>query len=103
ANSGRFSPKKSAAAPHAAKVTFMKSGERPIMPQVARAQFSIIFERVSSASFVFGMSKERPTGSPGERDAKVMTVRNARACGVAGGGGEGEVMGLRNGGSCWMS
>ena len=27
----------------AAKVTFMKSGERPIMPQVARAQCSIIF------------------------------------------------------------
>src|SRR5438132_1437380 len=59
ANSGRFSPKKSAAAPQAAKVTFMKSGERPIMPQVARAQFSIILVRVSSASRVVGLSKER--------------------------------------------
>ncbi len=42
----------------------MKSGERPIMPQVARAQFSIILVRVSSPSLVFGLSKERPTGSP---------------------------------------
>jgi hypothetical protein len=75
---GRFA--KNPAAPQAAKVTFMKSGERPIMPQVARAQFSIIFERVSSASLVFGMSKERPTGSPVEGEAKVMTSRNSASC-----------------------
>ena len=46
----------------------MKSGERPIIPQVARAQFSIILLRVSSASLVFGMSNERPTGSPLDGD-----------------------------------
>ena len=67
-NSGRFSPKKSAAAPHAAKVTFMKSGERPIMPLVVRAQFSIIWVRVSSSSRVFGLSNERPTRSPVDGD-----------------------------------
>ena len=37
-NSGRHCAKYSAGPAHAAKVTFMKSGERPIMPQVARAQ-----------------------------------------------------------------
>ena len=42
----------------------MKSGERPIMPQVERAQFSIILLRVSSSSRVFGLSNERPTRSP---------------------------------------
>ncbi len=42
----------------------MKSGERPIMPQVARAQFSIILLRVCSASRVCGISNERPTDSP---------------------------------------
>ena len=42
----------------------MKSGERPIMPQVERAQFSIILLRVSSPSLVVGVSNERPTGSP---------------------------------------
>ena len=47
----------------------MKSGDRPIMPQVARAQFSIMRRRVSSASRVFGMSNDRPTGSPLEGDA----------------------------------
>ena len=41
-NSGRLWAKYSAAAAQAAKVTFMKSGERPIMPQVVRAQRSII-------------------------------------------------------------
>ena len=63
-NSGRVSPKKSAAAPQAAKVTFIKSGERPIIPQVERAQFSIIFCRVSSSSRVLGLANERPTRSP---------------------------------------
>src|SRR6266851_567035 len=74
ANSGLFSPKKSAAAPQAAKVTFMKSGERPIMPQVERAQFSIIRLRASSPSRVVGLSKERPTGSPlvGEPDLALL-------------------------------
>ena len=41
----------------------MKSGERPIMPQVARAQFSIILLRRSRSSRVRGMMKESPTRS----------------------------------------
>ena len=42
----------------------MKSGERPIMPQVVRAQFSIITRRVSRSSRVRGMRNDRPTRSP---------------------------------------
>ena len=58
----------------------MKSGERPIMPQVARAQFSIILLRVSSASLVCGISNERPTFSPVDGDGKVITSRSAGSC-----------------------
>ena len=42
----------------------MKSGERPIMPQVARAQFSIMTRRLSRSSRVRGMMKDSPTRSP---------------------------------------
>ncbi len=42
----------------------MKSGERPIMPQVVRAQFSIMARRFSRSSRVRGMMKESPTRSP---------------------------------------
>jgi hypothetical protein len=42
----------------------MKSGERPIMPHVARAQRSIISRRRTRSSIVFGMMNERPTASP---------------------------------------
>ena len=42
----------------------MKSGERPIMPQVARAQCSIMARRRSSSARVRGMMKESPTRSP---------------------------------------
>src|SRR6516225_9280890 len=42
----------------------MKSGERPIMPQVVRAQLSIITRRASSSSLVRGMMNDRPTRSP---------------------------------------
>ena len=50
--------------PQAAKVTFMKSGERPIIPQVARAQCSIMLRRRTRSSCVRGMMNESPTGSP---------------------------------------
>ena len=42
----------------------MKSGERPIMPQVARAQCSIIVRRCSRSWRVRGTMNERPTRSP---------------------------------------
>ena len=42
----------------------MKSGERPIIPHVARAHSSIITRRRSSSSRVFGTMKDRPTRSP---------------------------------------
>ncbi len=42
----------------------MKSGERPIMPQVARAQFSIMTRRVSRSSRVRGIRNDSPTRSP---------------------------------------
>ena len=42
----------------------MKSGERPIMPQVARAQCSIIVRRCSRSCRVRGTMNERPTRSP---------------------------------------
>ena len=42
----------------------MKSGERPIMPQVVRAQLSIMARRFSRSSRVRGMMNDNPTRSP---------------------------------------
>jgi hypothetical protein len=58
----------------------MKSGERPIIPQVERAQFSIITRRRSSSSPVRGMMKERPTRSPLCGETKVIAPRTAGSC-----------------------
>src|SRR5262249_7038827 len=83
ANSGRPRPKYSAAAPQAANVTFMKSGERPTMPQVARAQCSIIVRRCSRACRRRGTVTDSPTRSPVVGDAGGgRGIRHA----VAGGG-----------------
>src|SRR5712691_9532851 len=63
-NAGRFCAKYSAAPAQAAKVTFMKSGERPIMPHVARAQCSIIVRRCSRSCRVRGTMNDNPTRCP---------------------------------------
>ena len=55
----------------------MKSGERPIMPQVERAQFSIITRRFSRSSLVRGMMNDRPSGSPVFGEMKVIAVASA--------------------------
>ena len=58
----------------------MKSGERPIMPQVARAQCSIMTRRRSSSSRVRGMMKDRPTRSPLVGDTEVIAVAQPGSC-----------------------
>ncbi len=80
ANSGRPRPKYSAAALQAANVTFMKSGERPTMPHVARAQCSIIVRRCSSSSFVRGMMNDSPTRSPVVGETYVISSRSVGSC-----------------------
>src|SRR5437879_799172 len=79
-NSGRPCAKYPAAAAQAAKVTFMKSGERPIIPHVARAQCDIMTRRRSSSSRVRGTMKDRPTRSPLVGDTYVMSSRRAASC-----------------------
>ena len=61
-------------------MTFMKSGDRPIMPQVARAQCSIIARRCSSSGLVRGMMKDNPTRSPLVGDTYVIASRSAGSC-----------------------
>src|SRR5437773_1438364 len=68
ANSGRPWAKYASAPAHAEYVTFMKSGERPIMPHVVRAQCIIMTRRRSSSSRVRGMMNESPTRSPVVRE-----------------------------------
>src|SRR5213594_3475389 len=79
-NSGRPCAKYPAAAAQAAKVTFMKSGERPIIPHVARAQCDIMTRRRSSSSRVRGTMKDRPTRSPLVGDTYVMSSRRPGSC-----------------------
>ena len=45
-------------------LTFMKSGLRPIIPKVARAQWRIMIRRASRSSLVRGMMNDVPTRSP---------------------------------------
>ena len=52
------------AAAQAAKLTFIKSGERPIMPHVVRAHCSIMSRRCSSSGSVRGIMNDKPTRSP---------------------------------------
>ena len=63
-NSGRFRPKYSPAAAMDIRLTLRKSGVRPIIPQVIRAQLRIIWWRRSRSSWVLGVMKDRPTWSP---------------------------------------
>src|SRR5215467_12813201 len=56
----------------------MKSGERPIMPHVLRAQRSIIAPRRASSSWVRGMMNESPRRSPLAGETKVISSR--RSC-----------------------
>ena len=58
----------------------MKSGERPIMPQVARAQCSIMTRRRSSSSRVLGMMKDSPTRSPLVGETYVISSRSRGSC-----------------------
>src|SRR2546426_4274868 len=58
----------------------MKSGERPIMPHVVRAQCSIMTRRCSSSSLVRGMMKDNPTRSPLDGDTYVISSRSAGSC-----------------------
>ena len=48
--------------------TLRKSGDRPIMPQLTRAQLVIMPRRRSRSSMVRGIMKDNPTGSPVEGD-----------------------------------
>ena len=50
-------------------LTFRKSGVRPIMPKLVRAQCDIITRRRTRSSGVLGAMNDRPTRSPvlGER------------------------------------
>src|SRR5437667_42692 len=79
-NSGRPCAKYPAAAAQAAKVTFMKAGERPIIPPVGRAQCDIMTRRRSSSSRVRGTMKDRPTRSPLVGDTYVMSSRRPGSC-----------------------
>ena len=63
-NSGRFWPKYFPAAAMDIRLTFRKSGVRPIIPQVILAQLRIISRRRSKSSWVLGVRKDRPTWSP---------------------------------------
>jgi hypothetical protein len=58
----------------------MKSGERPIMPQVARAQLSIISRRASSSAWVRGTMKDWPRRSPLVGETKVIASRSSGSC-----------------------
>lgn len=55
----------------------MKSGLRPVMPHVARAQWAIMVCRRSRSCTVLGMMNESPTGSPVVGDVYVMSSRQA--------------------------
>src|SRR2546428_3331424 len=58
----------------------MKSGERPIMPHVVRAQRSIIAPRRSSSCLVRGITKDRPTRARLVGDTYVISSRSAGSC-----------------------
>jgi hypothetical protein len=58
----------------------MKSGERPIIPQVCRAQRSIMPRRRSSSSRVRGMMNDSPTRSPLDGDTYVISPPSAGSC-----------------------
>ena len=60
----RSSPR---AAPQAASVTFMKSGERPIMPHVVRAQFSIMTRRAIQLVLRARKDEGQPNAIAGRR------------------------------------
>src|SRR3989454_5007080 len=79
-NSGRPRPKYFAAAARAGRVPLMKWGEGPIMPQVVRAQRSIIAPRRSSSCRVRGMTKDNPTRSPLVGEMYVISSRSPGSC-----------------------
>ena len=58
----------------------MKSGLRPVMPHVARAQWAIMVCRRSRSCIVLGMMNESPTGSPVVGDTYVMASCKAGSC-----------------------
>jgi hypothetical protein len=58
----------------------MKSGARPIMPHVVRAQRSIIARRSTSSSLVRGMMKDNPTRPPLVGETYVISSRSSGSC-----------------------
>ena len=64
----------------AEKIAFMKSGERPIIPQLAHAHLVIISLLRTRSSIVLGMRNDSPTGSPVVGEANVISSRSAGSC-----------------------